>query len=97
VQRRLFRRELERFSGQPVFYLDECGVDHHLDREFGRAPREERIDEAVAGKRRERTRIIAASQHGKLVAPLGFQGSCTTGGWTPILKKCCCPRCRRAA
>ena len=57
-------------------YLDECGVDHRLDREYGRALRGERIDQAVAGKRRERTRIIAASQRGKRVAPLGFQGRC---------------------
>jgi transposase len=69
VQRWLFQRELEKFSGQPVFYLDECGVDHRLYREFGRAPR---------GERRERTSLIAASQHGRLVAPLVFQGSCTT-------------------
>jgi len=73
VQRWLFQRELEKFSGQPVFYLDECGVDHRLYRQHGRAPRGERIYEAVAGKRRERTSIISASRHGKLVAPLAFQ------------------------
>jgi transposase len=78
VQRWLFRRELEKLHGQPVFYLDECGVDHRLHREYGRAPRGERIYEAVAGKRRERTSIIAASQHNKLVAPLVFQGNCNT-------------------
>jgi hypothetical protein len=78
VQRWLFRRELEKLAGQPVFYLDECGVDHRLYREHGRAPRGERIYEAVAGKRRERTSIIAASRQGKLVAPLVFQGSCNT-------------------
>ena len=78
MQRWLFRRELEKLAGQPVFYLDECGVDHRLYRESGRAPRGERIYEAVAGKRRERTSIIAASQQGRLVAPLVFQGSCTT-------------------
>jgi len=78
VQRWLFRRELEKFAGQPVFYLDECGVDQRLYREHGRAPRGERIYEAVAGKRRERTSIIAAAQKGKLVAPLVFQGSCNT-------------------
>ena len=76
MQRWLFRRELEKFAGQPVVYLDECGVDHRLYREYGRAPRGERIYQAVPGKRRERTSIIAASQHGKLVAPLVFQGSC---------------------
>jgi transposase len=78
VQRWLFRRELEQLAGQPVFYLDECGVDHRLYRESGRAPRGERIYQAVAGKRRERTSIITASQQNKLVAPRVFQGSCTT-------------------
>lgn len=78
VQRWLYVRELEKLAGQPVFYLDECGVDHRLYREYGRAPKGERIYEAVAGKRRERTSIIAASKQGKLVAPLVFQGSCNT-------------------
>jgi transposase len=33
VQRGLFQRELAKFNGQSVYYLDECGVDHRLDRE----------------------------------------------------------------
>ena len=78
MQRWLFRRELEGLDNRTVFYLDECGVDHRLYREYGRAPRGERIYQAVAGKRRERTSIISASQQGRLVAPLVFQGSCNT-------------------
>lgn len=78
MQRWLFRRELEKLAGQPVFYLDECGVDHRLYREQGRALRGERLYQAVTGKRRERTSIIAASQQHKLIAPLVFQGSCNT-------------------
>ena len=53
-------------------------MDHRSYREYERAPKGERIYEAVAGKRRERTSIISASQRGKLVAPLVFQGSCNT-------------------
>ena len=78
VQRWLFRRELEKLVPANVYYLDECGVDHRLYREWGRAPRGERIYAAVAGKRRERTSLIAASQKSRLVAPLVFQGSCNT-------------------
>lgn len=78
MQRWLFGRELEKLDGQPVFYLDECGVDHRLYRARGRALRGERIYQAVAGKRRERTSIIAASRQNKLVAPLVFQGCCNT-------------------
>ena len=51
-------------------------MDHRLSREWGRAPRGERIYEAVTGKRRERTSIIAASQKSRWVAPFVFQGSC---------------------
>lgn len=53
-------------------------MDHRLYREYGRAPRGERIYEAVAGKRRERTSVIAASRNNKLVAPRVLQGSCNT-------------------
>ena len=72
MQRWLFRRELEKLGRQPVFYLHECGVDHRLYREHGRALRGERIYQAVAGKRRERTSLISASRENKLVAPFVF-------------------------
>ena len=78
MQRWLFRRERERLAGASVFYLDECGVDHRLYREQGRAPRGERIYQEVAGARRQRTSVIAAAQQGRLVAPLVFQGCCNT-------------------
>ena len=78
VQRWLFRRELEQLAPKSVYYLDECGVDHRLYREWARAPRGERIYEAVPGKRRERTSIISAAHGGKLVAPFVFQGSGNT-------------------
>ena len=75
VQRWLFRRELENLAA-PVDYLDECGVDHRLYREPGRAPRGARIEQEVAGQRRARTRLMAAAPQNKLGAPLGFQGGC---------------------
>jgi len=78
VQRWLFQRELEKLASRPVFYLDECGVDHRLYRESGRAPRGQRIYQEVSGNRRERTSLIAASRKNKLIAPLVFQGSCNT-------------------
>ena len=49
MQRWLFRRELEQLAPARVYYLDECGVDHRLYREYGRALRGERIYETVAG------------------------------------------------
>jgi transposase len=61
-----------------VFYLDECGVEHRLYQEYGRAPREERLYAEVAGSRRRRASIISVSQNARLVAPFVFEGSCNT-------------------
>ena len=70
--------ELEALAGREVFYLDECGVEHRLHQEYGRAPRGERLYAEVAGSRRRRTSIISVAQNGKLVAPFVFEGSCNT-------------------
>ena len=78
MQRWLFRRELAALAGREVFYLDECGVEHRLYQEYGRAPRGERLYAEVAGSRRQRTSIISAAQNAKLVAPFVFEGSCNT-------------------
>ena len=97
VQRWLFRRELEKLPPASVYYLDECGVDHRLYREYGRAPRGERIYETVAGRRRERTSVIAACQNGKLVAPLTFAGTCNTEVMDAYFAQVLLPGCCRAA
>ena len=78
MQRWLFRRELEALAGREVFYLDECGVEHRLHQEYGRAPRGERLYAEVAGSRHHRTSIISVGQNAKLVAPFVFEGSCNT-------------------
>lgn len=79
MQRWLFRRELADLGDAPVFWLDECGVDHRLYRERGRSPRGALIYQEVAGKRRGRTSIISASRENRLVAPFAFEGCCDTG------------------
>jgi transposase len=85
VQRWIFWRELENLGNVPAFYLEECGVDHRLYREYGRARRGERSDQEIPGKRRERTSIISASQNGKLVAPLWcFKAVAIPKWWMPI-------------
>ena len=69
-------------------------MDHRLYREYGRTPRSERIYQPVAGKRRERTSIIAASREKKLVAPLVFQDSCNTEVVDVYLEKVLLPALR---
>jgi transposase len=76
VQRWLFRRELERLAGLPVYFLDECGVNHGLYNPYARAPRGEAVYADVPGARRGRTSVISASRDGGLVCPFTFEGHC---------------------
>ena len=73
------------------FYLDECGVEHRLYQEYGRAPRGERLYAEVAGSRRHRTSIISVAQNARLVAPFDFEGSCNTEVVDTYLKKVLLP------
>ena len=76
MQRWLFQREIEELAATPVFYLDKCGVDHRLYREYARALRGRRVYQEVSGSQRHRTSIISASRSQKLVAPFVFDGHC---------------------
>jgi len=59
-----------------VYYLDECGIEHRLYRERGRAPRGERIEQRVSGSLRKRSSVIGAWRQGKLEASMVFEGAC---------------------
>ena len=68
----------ERLRKRPVVYIDECGVDHRLMREWGRAPRGERVRAEKSGRRLGRTSVIGAWRGGRLLAPITFQGHCNS-------------------
>jgi transposase len=58
-----------------------------LHREYGRAPRGQKIYQDVAGSRRGRTSILAAYDREKLVAPILFDGSCNSDVFNEWLEK----------
>ena len=56
-------------------YIDEAGVDSHLCREYARAPRGERVQEEVLGRKFQRTSIVAGKMGREIIAPLLFNGT----------------------
>ena len=62
-------------------------MDHRLYREYGRAPRGERIYQNVSGSRRGRTSILSAYDGEKLVSPILFEGSCNSDVFNEWLEK----------
>ena len=79
-QRWLFIRWIRELIAHclPVYFLDECGVDHRLYNPYARAPRGERVYAEVHGSRRGRTSILSASRYGRLICPFTFEGPCNS-------------------
>ena len=70
-------RELEALADRPIYYIDECGIEHGLYRENARARRGVKVYAEISGTRK-RTSIIGAWGECGFLAPMLFEGSCTT-------------------
>jgi len=58
-----------------LYYADESGFDEYYSREYGYAPRGEKVVGVISGKHFARTSIVAAKCGSEIVAPFAFSGS----------------------
>lgn len=58
-----------------MYYADESGFDKYYSREYGYAPRGEKVIGKIKGTRFARTSIVAAKNGSDIVAPFAFSGS----------------------
>jgi transposase len=70
---------LETLNPADLVYVDECGLQEAITREYGRSLIGERLFSDVTGKREDRTSIIAGLSQGTPIAPMYFEGYCNTG------------------
>ena len=71
----MFQRRIKRISAKKLIYVDECGIDKYLYREYGRALRGQPVMGKISGKKFNRTNIVAGICQGKWVAPRQYDGS----------------------
>ena len=58
-----------------LVYVDETGIDQCLYREYARAPRGQKIEATISGRKFKRTNIVAGIRQGEWVAPLEYTGT----------------------
>ena len=58
-----------------LVYVDECGVDNYLYREFAYSPRGQKVVTKISGKKFKRTNIVAGICRGEWVAPMEYSGT----------------------
>jgi transposase len=77
-ERNKFQQVLEKLNPADLVYIDECGLQESLNREYARCPIGDRILTDIPGKREVRTSIIAGLNRCEPVAPMMFEGYCNT-------------------
>lgn len=60
---------------EKIAYVDECGIETYLYREYGYAARGQKVCSRVSGRKYKRCGIVAALMNGKVLAPLQYDGT----------------------
>ena len=55
--------------------MDECGIDTYLYREYGYAPRGQKVYDLIRGRKYKRCGIVAAKMGDKILAPFQYSGT----------------------
>jgi len=63
-----------------VVYVDECGVNQHMSREYGRAPKGKRVYLPRPGRKFKKTNIVAGLCGGRVFCPTKYDWN-TTAEW----------------
>lgn len=58
-----------------IAYVDECGIDTYLYREYGYASRGRQVFGRISGRRYQRCGIVAAKMGDKIIVPFQYRGT----------------------
>lgn len=75
AKRAEFIETIDSYPQYKLYYIDECGLDSYLHREYGYSRRGVPIAGSISGKKYKRTNIVAAKNCNEIVAPITYQGT----------------------
>ena len=75
-KRRLFLKTIENMPKSRLVYIDECGIDHSINKDRGWGRKGEVLKGKKSGKYYHRTNIIGALVGNQPIASMSFYGTC---------------------
>ena len=70
-----YQEQIKDISPEAIAYVDECGIDTYLYREYGYAPRGQQVFGRISGRKYKRCGIVAAQMGDKILAPFQYSGT----------------------
>ena len=70
-----YQEQIKDVPPEKTAYVDECGIDTYLYREYGYAPRGQRVVGQISGRKYQRCGIVAAQMGDKILAPFQYNGT----------------------
>lgn len=86
--RHVFVETVKSYPPQRLVYVDECGIDQYLYREYAYSARGQKVIAKVSGKKFKRTNIVAGISCGKWIAPLEYSGTTDSALFEFWFKNC---------
>ena len=74
-KREAFRNFVKSLPKNRLYYIDECGIDTYIYREYAYAPRGTTVIGNISGKKYKRTNIVAAKCGNDVIAPMIYDGT----------------------
>ena len=75
VKRASFHNLIISLPKDRIYYIDECGIDAYIYREYAYAPKGVKVIGNISGKKFKRTNIVAAKCGNDIVAPMIYDGT----------------------
>ena len=70
-----YHKTISSYPQENLYFVDECGFDKYLYREYGYSPRGVPIIGKISGKKFKRTNIVAAKCCNEIIAPMIYDGT----------------------
>ena len=70
-----YQEQIKDVPAEKIAYVDECGIDTYLYREYGYAPRGQQVFGQISGRKYKRCGIVAAKMADKVLAPFQYSGT----------------------
>ena len=77
-----YQEEIAGIDPEQIAYVDETGIDTYLYREYGYAPRGQKVHAAISGRKYKRVGIVAAQLGQKIISPLVYSETMDSGLFT---------------